>query len=85
MSRFPLKMITGPEHHGYELDGRQIFWEANEAQPWLVVPCEDGTELLIRVANPAFNINPAPSSRRNPLMKRAALAFFAPLMEGDSG
>lgn len=80
MARFPLRAVDGIGHHGFEFDGRVIWWADGESQPWMTMRALDGTELLRRVENPEFVVPVAPSQRR-PRMKEAALAFFAPLLE----
>lgn len=79
-------MFSGFDIVGFELGVRRIWWDADDAVPWMSVPSSDGGEISQRVANPAFAVTPGAITARRPAMKRAALAFFAPLLceEGAS-
>jgi hypothetical protein len=84
MARFPLRAIDGPAGNGFELDDRSIFWQHDDPQPIMTVPCAGGGKVSTRVKNPAFEV-PVGAPKRRTLLKAAALEFFAPLLEGDSG
>jgi hypothetical protein len=84
MARFPLRAIDGPAGNGFELDGRSIFWQHDDPQPVMTVPCAEGGKASTRVKNPAFEV-PVGAPKRRTLQKAAALAFFAPLLPAEAG
>ena len=81
--------MSGPTVHmfsafdiiGFEYDGRQIWWETDSAQPTYSIRADCGRWLSRHVENPAFHVPPGPVAKRRTAMRRAALAFFDPLIK----
>ncbi len=80
-----MSMITGFGLLGFEIHldrGRySILWDHDSAQPRMMCPGNDGCEITQPVANVAFHVPPGPLAKRRLAMRRAAVAFFAPLLE----
>lgn len=69
---------------GFELNHRIIYWEPDSERPTMVIPADCGRHQMCEVASRAFDVPPGPIAKRRVAMRKAALAFFAPLMEKAS-